>query len=117
MDVMDFLDMYSAKHKELRDTLRISYTDFIRTTNPEHKAFVQKVLQKVYDNGDIYEGQFSGGLRHGNGKYTFVNGDVYEGEFVFNNKDGIGKLTYKDKGTYYGYWKEGKREGEGVFTY
>ncbi|MBP6086364.1 class I tRNA ligase family protein [Patescibacteria group bacterium] len=60
MDVMDFLDMYSAKHKELRDALRISYTDFIRTTNPKHKEFVQKVLQKVYDNGDIYEGVYEG---------------------------------------------------------
>jgi methionyl-tRNA synthetase len=29
--------------------LQISYTDFIRTTSEEHKIFVQKMLQKVYD--------------------------------------------------------------------
>lgn len=32
-----------------------------------------------YDNGDVYEGEFLAGKRHGNGVYTSVNGSRYEG--------------------------------------
>ncbi len=60
MDVMAYLDLYAGKHEELRKSLRISYTDFIRTTSTKHKEFVQKVLQKVYDNGDIYQWEYTG---------------------------------------------------------
>lgn len=60
MDVMEYLDLYAGKHQDIRKALRISYTDFIRTTSPKHKDFVQKVLQKVYDNGDIYQWDYEG---------------------------------------------------------
>jgi methionyl-tRNA synthetase len=33
---------------------------FIRTTDEGHKAFVQEFLQRLYDNGDIYEGTYAG---------------------------------------------------------
>jgi methionyl-tRNA synthetase len=38
--------------------MKIEYTDFIRTTKPEHHEFVRSVLQKSFDNGDIYEGEY-----------------------------------------------------------
>ncbi len=60
MDVMEYLDMYAAKHQAIWDWLRVSYTDFIRTTSDKHKNFVQEVLQKVYDNGDIYQWEYEG---------------------------------------------------------
>ncbi len=60
MDIMDYLDMYAQKHKETWDNLDMSYTDFIRTTSEKHKAFVQQVLQKTYDRGDIYQGEYEG---------------------------------------------------------
>lgn len=55
MSVMDYADMMAAKHQATWDTLGVKYTDFIRTTEPRHRLFVQKVLQKSFDNGDIYE--------------------------------------------------------------
>ncbi len=33
---------------------------FIRTTDPEHEAEVQRYMQRIYDNGDIYEGVYEG---------------------------------------------------------
>ncbi len=60
MEVMDYLDLYAGKHKEIWDSLNMSYTDFIRTTNEKHKDFVQQVLQKTYENGDIYQGEYEG---------------------------------------------------------
>lgn len=55
MSVMDYADMMAGKHRDTWDSLGVKYTDFIRTTEPRHHEFVQKVLQKSFDNGDIYE--------------------------------------------------------------
>ena len=59
-DVMTFLDEVAAVHKKTWDELRISYTDFIRTTEPRHYTFVQQMLQKTFDAGDIYQGEYEG---------------------------------------------------------
>lgn len=58
MGVMDYADMMAGKHRAVWDGIGIRYTDFIRTTEPRHHAFVREVLQRSFDNGDIYEGQY-----------------------------------------------------------
>lgn len=59
--LVEYLDSFASKHKTVRDALDISYTDFIRTTQPDHKVFVQSILQQVYDKGeDIYQGEYVG---------------------------------------------------------
>jgi methionyl-tRNA synthetase len=40
--------------------LDISFDDFIRTTEPRHKAGVTALTQRIYDVGDIYEGVYEG---------------------------------------------------------
>ena len=47
-----FIDLWSKLH--------ISYDDFIRTTQNRHISVVQKVLNKVYNNGDIYKDEYEG---------------------------------------------------------
>ncbi|GKT30260.1 methionine--tRNA ligase, partial [Aduncisulcus paluster] len=39
---------------------KIENDDFIRTTQERHIKCVQEVLQKVYDKGDIYFGEYGG---------------------------------------------------------
>ncbi|RLC20112.1 MAG: methionine--tRNA ligase, partial [Deltaproteobacteria bacterium] len=53
-------DKYSARFKEMWKKLHIEYSRFIRTTDPDHIAVVQKALQKLYDQGDIYKGTYVG---------------------------------------------------------
>ena len=60
MSVMDYADMMAKKHQDTWDALDIDYSDFIRTTESRHRDFVQKVLQKSFDNGDIYEWDYKG---------------------------------------------------------
>jgi len=55
MDIMAYLDLMAWKHKAVWDWLNINYTDFIRTTEKRHHDFVKSVLQKSWDNWDIYE--------------------------------------------------------------
>lgn len=46
--------------KKLWATMEISYDDFIRTTEPRHVERVQKIFMKMYENGDIYKGEYQG---------------------------------------------------------
>jgi methionyl-tRNA synthetase len=48
-DTMVYLDEMAQKWKEVRDHLQISYTDFVRTTQDNHKKLVQEMLQKSFD--------------------------------------------------------------------
>lgn len=50
----------AKKWKEIFDALGISYSRFIRTTDPDHVKTVQEILQKVFENGDIYKGTYEG---------------------------------------------------------
>ncbi len=56
----DFVDSVSGQFQALWPRLGISNDQFIRTTDEAHKAVVQAFLQKVYDAGDIYFGEFGG---------------------------------------------------------
>ncbi|WP_173080928.1 methionine--tRNA ligase [Fundidesulfovibrio magnetotacticus] len=55
-----YCDAISALFKDLWPQLGVEYSQFIRTTDPEHKRLVQKALQQVYDAGDIYFGEYGG---------------------------------------------------------
>jgi len=56
----EFVDRVVVTFKELWQALNISYDDFIRTTQERHIKTVQKVLEILYKNGDIYEGKYEG---------------------------------------------------------
>jgi len=53
-------DENAAQFKALMPTLNISHDFFIRTTDPEHIAKVQEVMQRIYDNGYVYKGVYEG---------------------------------------------------------
>ena len=46
--------------KDLWPKLHIDYDQFIRTTEPHHKAVVQDALQKLWDKGEIYAKEYGG---------------------------------------------------------
>ncbi|WP_316899641.1 methionine--tRNA ligase [Pseudodesulfovibrio indicus] len=56
----EYVDVISKLFKDLWPGMNISNNDFIRTTEPRHKEVVQQILQKVYDAGDIYFGEYGG---------------------------------------------------------
>ena len=56
----EYADEISGKFKSLWDEFDISYDKFIRTTDIEHKKGVQKAFEKMYENGDIYKGEYEG---------------------------------------------------------
>ena len=81
----------------------------------------------TYGSGDVYEGDWEGGVRSGFGTvqwangdgYTgdwergeptgegarlFANGDAYRGELIDRKRHGMGRCTYADGATFDGYW-------------
>ncbi len=56
----ELVDANTATFRDLWARMGITNTGFVRTTDPEHKRCVQAILQKVYDAGDIYHGEYSG---------------------------------------------------------
>lgn len=53
-------DIMAPKFTEMWTKLNIKNDDFIRTTEERHKKAVRKILQKVYEKGDIYKGEYEG---------------------------------------------------------
>lgn len=60
LEPIQYVDRIVATFQELWRRLNISYNDFIRTTEPRHARVVQALLQKIYDQGDIYKSTYEG---------------------------------------------------------
>lgn len=56
----EFVDGVAGQIKTIWDMMNTSYDKFVRTTDPYHKAQVQKIFKKLYDKGDIYKGHYEG---------------------------------------------------------
>lgn len=55
-----YADQIAVVWRELPERLNASNDFFIRTSDPEHKAFVQGFLQRLYDNGHVYQDVYAG---------------------------------------------------------
>jgi len=74
----EFIDELTPKFKEAWKKLNINYDYFIRTTDLEHQKVVREILQKIYDKGDIYLGQYEGYYCTGCEAY-YTEKDLIEG--------------------------------------
>jgi methionyl-tRNA synthetase len=60
LDPLAYCDQMEATIKATWRALDISFDDFIRTTEPRHKAGVTDLLKRIHAAGDIYEGVYEG---------------------------------------------------------
>ena len=56
----EFVDIQAAEVKRIWDLMNTSYDKFVRTTDTHHKKIVQHIFKKMYDQGDIYKGEYTG---------------------------------------------------------
>jgi len=56
----EYADRISGLFRSTWDRCGIAYDHFIRTTDDYHVSFVQTILQKIYNAGDIYFGEYGG---------------------------------------------------------
>jgi methionyl-tRNA synthetase len=60
LDPLAYCDRMEATFTRSWRHLDVSYDDFIRTTEPRHKAGVTALVERIYAAGDIYEGVYEG---------------------------------------------------------
>ena len=68
----EFADRVSRNFQDLPGLLKFTNDDFIRTTEPRHKAACQALWQALVDNGHVYLGSYSG--------WYAVRDEAYYGE-------------------------------------
>ena len=56
----EYVDHVAGQVKAIWDLMNTSYDKFIRTTDADHEAQVQKIFKRLYDQGDIYKGYYEG---------------------------------------------------------
>lgn len=59
-DPKTFCDEISLRFKQTWPKLDVEYDRFIRTTDPDHEAFVTELWKKIHSVGDLYLGNFEG---------------------------------------------------------
>jgi len=60
LDPVAYCDQMEREFRSAWDLLDVSYDDFIRTTEPRHRAAVQEFVRRIAANGDVYEGFYEG---------------------------------------------------------
>ena len=60
VSMQEYVDTISAMFRAAWPPLSIVPDTFIRTTDQQHMATVQDILQQVYDKGDIYFSEYTG---------------------------------------------------------
>lgn len=78
-----FVDEIVSKNKKEWKSLNISYSRFIRTTDPDHIKFAQETYLKAKERGDIYLGKYKGLYCEGCENYL-VESDLIKGRCLFH---------------------------------
>ena len=60
LEVQEYVDRISEVWRELAPAVGAEPDFFIRTSDEGHKAFVRDFVQRIYDNGDVYEDVYAG---------------------------------------------------------
>src|SRR5215813_4163901 len=89
-------DRNSKAFREQWEVLGITYDRFIRTTEREHAAVVQAILQSLFDRGEIYFGKYGG-------QYCFGCERFYTEKEIVDGKcpDHQIPLTYIEEENYF----------------
>jgi methionyl-tRNA synthetase len=60
LGAQEYVDQISEAWRSLPPRLNAETDFFIRTSDESHKTFVREFLQRIYDNGDVYEDVYAG---------------------------------------------------------
>jgi len=60
LEPQEYADRIAVPWRELPERMNASIDFFIRTSDEGHKRFVREFLQRIYDNGDVYEDVYAG---------------------------------------------------------
>ncbi|MBR4953065.1 MAG: methionine--tRNA ligase [Oscillospiraceae bacterium] len=56
----EYVDNVAGEIHRIWDLMNTTYDKFVRTSDPAHKAKIQKIFKRLYEQGDIYKGTYIG---------------------------------------------------------
>ncbi len=56
----DYVDHFAGEFQKLKETLNLSYDNFLRTTHPFHKKAAEEMWKRCFATGDIYKKKYKG---------------------------------------------------------
>ncbi len=66
----EWADRHAAIFRDTAARFGVDLDDFIRTSEPRHKAFAQRVMAELCRGGDVYLGEYEGWYDHGEEEYV-----------------------------------------------
>ena len=91
-----YADRISSVFRDTWRRLGISNDDFIRTTEERHKKVVQKILQALWEAGEIYLGTYGGNYCFGCERF-YTEKEIVDGKCP----DHLSPLTYIEEENYF----------------
>jgi methionyl-tRNA synthetase len=91
-----YADRISAEFRKTWDELGITHDRFIRTTDADHTAVVQKILQRLWDAGEIYLGKYGGQYCYGCERF-YTEKEIVDGKCPDHQRP----LTYIEEENYF----------------
>mmetsp|Transcript_82938 Transcript_82938/g.231324 ORF Transcript_82938/g.231324 Transcript_82938/m.231324 type:complete len:359 (-) Transcript_82938:93-1169(-) len=120
-------DGTAAAHAEGRDGLPASSQEEVKLSDGRHyvghlvKGEPEGHGKMMYPNGDVYEGAWVAGHRHGEGVFrqsaVDASSTVYRGQWRDGLKDGIGVEEWGDGSRYEGEFRLGEARGSGAIVF
>lgn len=76
---------------------------------------VEDRVKIVFNDGRLYEGDYTNGHYCGEGQMTYASGNVYRGSWRGSVETGYGVMQYYTRDVYDGQWLHGQRSGYGIY--
>jgi hypothetical protein len=106
----------SDEKSEWQSDFQTSIEAMLNASENYNGDMINRFGKYVFENGEIYEGNWREGKMHGRGRLEWFD-SVYEGDFEYGLRTGNGTLRYTSDQTYTGAWKTGRPHGQGTLTY
>jgi len=91
-----YADRIAAEFRKTWDELGITYDRFIRTTDADHTAVVRRILQTLWDTGEIYLGKYGGQYCYGCERF-YTEKEIVDGKCPDHQRP----LTYIEEENYF----------------
>jgi len=95
-------------NREVKETLTMS-------SSAASSSFLERRAPVNFKTGAVYDGQWRGRMRHGQGRQTWADGTSYVGEWKDNQAEGKGCFLHNNGDKYIGQWRANVAHGLGLY--